>query len=50
MDSLEKNCKQPDFAESFEVIVPIKQTDSPWEYEQPLKSRPKVFSDNHPAE
>lgn len=39
-----------DFAEEFEVILPLKQKNSPWEYEQPLKSRPKVFDENQPAE
>lgn len=38
------------FTEKFEVIKPEKQKDGPWEYEQPLKSRPPVFEDNHPAE
>jgi hypothetical protein len=41
---------QQSFTEKFAVIKPVKQKDGPWEYEQPLKPRPKVFEDNHPAE
>ncbi|HWR43561.1 hypothetical protein [Sporomusa sp.] len=50
MYSTETDSQKPDFAEDFEVILPVKQANGPWEYEQPLKSRPKVFEDNHLAE